>query len=379
MAECADVVASLIKCIISTLASSADEGVDGPVNATNFDDRSAQAIPAVVRMFSGCKDAQTSADVFDTSTFALPEDAGPGGAGGACTNAMLSCLLRSDAEGKRLTWLELLEGMRTILSQKNFTQVPQLSGSRPLELTDAFSLDNEAADESSQKLAVLIGINYVGQQGELRGCHNDVIMMRKYIEEQGFSPSNTRVLMDDGEHESPTLANILAAFAWITDNAKPGDALFVHYSGHGGSVADSNGDERDGKDETLIPVDFRTAGQLSDDLILANLVLEVPRNAVLTVVIDACHSGTVLDLPYSFVADESTMSEVASGALPASLGQNPTFNFSQIFRVGKMLYDLHKSGASKQQIMQAAISQFPGVFPGSLGALASKFASGGFI
>eukprot|EP00965_Chrysotila_dentata_P237009 6201642-Pleurochrysis_carterae.AAC.5 len=99
----------------------------------------AQAIPAVVRMFSGCKDAQTSADVFDTSTFALPEDAGPGGAGGACTNAMLSCLLRSDAEGKRLTWLELLEGMRTILSQKNFTQASERASARKPARVRAFT------------------------------------------------------------------------------------------------------------------------------------------------------------------------------------------------------------------------------------------------
>lgn len=29
--------------------------------------------------------------------------------------------------------------------------------------------------------SLLIGINYVGQQGELAGCHNDVSMMKAYI------------------------------------------------------------------------------------------------------------------------------------------------------------------------------------------------------
>ena len=29
--------------------------------------------------------------------------------------------------------------------------------------------------------SLLIGINYVGQQGQLAGCHNDVDMMKKYI------------------------------------------------------------------------------------------------------------------------------------------------------------------------------------------------------
>jgi hypothetical protein len=49
-----------------------------------------EAIKANVIMFSGSKDDQTSADVFDISSFDLPSDAGPGGAGGACTNSLLS-------------------------------------------------------------------------------------------------------------------------------------------------------------------------------------------------------------------------------------------------------------------------------------------------
>ena len=62
-------------------------------------------------------------------------------------------------------------------------------------------------------------------------------------------------------------------------------------------MKDLNGDERDGKDETLIPVDYKTKGQITDDVVLSNLVLDVPAGAMLTAVIDACHSGTVLDLP----------------------------------------------------------------------------------
>jgi hypothetical protein len=54
--------------------------------------RAAQAVAADVRMFSGCKDEQTSADVYDVSSFGLPTNCGPGGAGGACTNAMVLSL-----------------------------------------------------------------------------------------------------------------------------------------------------------------------------------------------------------------------------------------------------------------------------------------------
>ncbi len=42
------------------------------------------------RIHSGCKDEQTSSDVSSAATFGLPANVGPGGAGGACTNAMMS-------------------------------------------------------------------------------------------------------------------------------------------------------------------------------------------------------------------------------------------------------------------------------------------------
>ena len=39
-----------------------------------------------------------------------------------------------------------------------------------------------AVDQGGGKTrSLLIGINYVGQQGELAGCHNDVAMMKAYI------------------------------------------------------------------------------------------------------------------------------------------------------------------------------------------------------
>ena len=42
----------------------------------------------------------------------------------------------------------------------------------------------------------------------------------------------------------------------------------VFFAGHGGSVADKSGDEADNKDETVVPVDYKSAGQITDDEIL---------------------------------------------------------------------------------------------------------------
>ena len=49
--------------------------------------------------------------------------------------------------------------------------------------------------------------------------------------------------MDDGVHTRPTRENMLAAYADITKSAQSGDAVFCHYSGHGGKLVDDNGDE----------------------------------------------------------------------------------------------------------------------------------------
>ena len=132
--------------------------------------------------------------------------------------------------------------------------------------------------------------------------------IKKYlIECQGFKESEMLILMDDGRHHAPTRKNIEDAFRRITEYSNAGDVVFVHYSGHGGQVVDTSGDEDDGYDETLIPVDFRSAGQIVDDDILDMLVKPMKAGVMVTVLMDCCHSGTVLDLPYRFSADDSKM------------------------------------------------------------------------
>lgn len=124
-----------------------------------------------------------------------------------------------------------------------------------------------------------------------------------------------KVLMDDGAHEEPTFANIMAAFDWIVGASRAGDTVWIHYSGHGGSVRDNNGDEEDGMDETLIPVDFQSAGQIRDDDILKHLVKPMREGVLMTCLMDCCHSGTVLDLPYRFIADGDHVSILYFSAL----------------------------------------------------------------
>ncbi|CAM9316885.1 unnamed protein product [Ectocarpus sp. 6 AP-2014] len=316
---------------------SAATGTRAPEDAEAYAKKVAEAIKADVRMFSGCMDSQTSADVKDVSKFGLPD---ADGAGGACTNAMLLTLSDEHSD----SWLGLLKGMQSVLKTKRFSQVPQLSTSREIDVNDKFSLRNTAGGGSTKCL--LIGINYIGQQGELAGCHNDVDMMKKYITTHGYSmdPAACKVLMDDNVHGMPDHKGVIEGFRWLTADAKAGDSLFMHYSGHGGSVKDTSGDEADNMDETLVPVDYKSSGQITDDEILKELVMVLPEGVTLTVVMDCCHSGSILDLPYALKADEGTISAVEAGEVSSTISANPGFDFAKMMAIGKELFSMFQKG-----------------------------------
>lgn len=253
-------------------------------------------------MISGCHDTQTSADA-NITNFQLPDPAGR--AGGACTAALLQVLYNDNGgqpqDGTYDSWVKVLREMKRNLAAMGYSQVPQLSSSRLIDVNKPMTV---VKHPSGTKRAVLIGINYVGQNGELSGCHNDVHNISKYLRRGlGFEQSNMTVLMDDGRHEQPTYSNIMRAFEWVVRESQPGDTVWIHYSGHGGRVEDQDGDEDDGYDETLIPVDFQRRGQIRDDDLLKYLVKPMSEGVLMTCLMDCCHSGTVLDLPYNFIGD----------------------------------------------------------------------------
>jgi hypothetical protein len=156
---------------------------------------------------------------------------------------------------------------------------------------------------NGRRKALLIGINYFGQRGQLRGCINDVKNMSTYLNEFfGYKREDMVTLTDDQQNpmSQPTKANILRAMHWLVKDSKPNDSLFFHYSGHGGQTKDLDGDEDDGNDEVIYPVDFRTAGHIVDDEMHRILVGTLQPGVRLTAIFDSCHSGSALDLPYIY-------------------------------------------------------------------------------
>jgi len=98
----------------------------------------------------------------------------------------------------------------------------------------------------------------------------------------------------------PTRGNIENGLRWLAEGAAPGDVLFFSFSGHGAQQEDPEGLEEDGMNETILPVDFKHCGMMTDDQIGDYIVKPLPEGVRLTAVMDCCHSGTGLDLPYSW-------------------------------------------------------------------------------
>ncbi len=150
------------------------------------------------------------------------------------------------------------------------------------------------------KFALLIGINYYNTPNQLYGCINDVIMMRKYLmEKRGYLNENILVLRDDSQtFIKPTRENIIKELINLITkaNTNKSSEIFFHYSGHGTYARDTNGDEADRRDEYICPVDLKC---ISDDEI-RNLLSGLNNNTKMYSIMDCCHSGTNLDLPYLY-------------------------------------------------------------------------------
>ncbi|SCW03439.1 LAFE_0G10440g1_1 [Lachancea fermentati] len=204
-------------------------------------------------------------------------------------------------------------------------QQPNMLAAPPQQTQYVDQTQNQVAYQYSQctgrRKALLIGINYIGSQNELRGCINDAHNMFNFLTSRyGYRKEDIVILTDDQQQPAaiPTKANMLRAMQWLVNGAQPNDALFFHYSGHGGQTEDLDGDEEDGMDDVIYPVDFQSQGPIIDDDMHNIMVKQLPAGVRLTALFDSCHSGTVLDLPYTY----STKGVIKEPNLWKNVGQD---------------------------------------------------------
>lgn len=140
--------------------------------------------------------------------------------------------------------------------------------------------------------ALIVGINYVRTEHALRGCAEDALSVEKLLLRNGFS--DITMISDDiqNAHFYPSRDNILMQLRRLITESKPGDILFLHYSGHGTYTRDKNYEETDGKDEAICPASGENI--IDDDL--KEIIDLLPEGVNFNALMDCCHSGSILDL-----------------------------------------------------------------------------------
>lgn len=212
---------------------------------------------------------------------------------------------------------------------------------------------------ADKRKALVVGCDYVGcGENELFGCCKDARKIVDLLISRGYKKDNIRLLVDRPRKwgkdqvpaERPTKDKIMESLYWLLDDSStrtskldadsvlynvfasfssanldfsgvtgkqnPGNAnRFFSFSGHGSYIEDLSGDEADGRDECLLAVPPLTVRKPEDD---ESMVVVAPldescyivddeikealshsmlRYKRLMMLVDACHSGTVSDLP----------------------------------------------------------------------------------
>lgn len=164
--------------------------------------------------------------------------------------------------------------------------------------------------------AVLIGVSDYHPDLQavappLQGPGHDVALIHDTLRRMGVAKDAISVLSDRPDlvgHDrpaEPTRDNILRALEQEINKAREGQQILIYFAGHGAQIPRVGGadqTELDGLDEVLLPSDFHVShldgkrqfvNHITDDEIGSALDRMIAAGAVVWLVADACHSGTL--------------------------------------------------------------------------------------
>lgn len=140
-------------------------------------------------------------------------------------------------------------------------------------------------------------------------CSRDLLnISKKIMHDVVIDPNDMFVFLHDLVNDKCATKIILSGIPNVSQNslyciqkcfekvleisARENVVIFFHYSGHGYQICDINGDETDGFDEIFL------GHTMTDDYIWDNLISKLPKNSHIFATMDACHSGSGMDMPY---------------------------------------------------------------------------------
>jgi hypothetical protein len=146
------------------------------------------------------------------------------------------------------------------------------------------------ATEPPRRRALLVGINeYPDPANRLEGCVNDVYSMSATLQENGFSPEDITVLIN----ERATKENIIERLHWLLSNCDDQTDRVFYYSGHGLQIPGRGKDSAiDHLEDGIVPVDFdwQKLNAITDRDFL-DLYSQLPKTSRFVAIFDSCFSG----------------------------------------------------------------------------------------
>ncbi|TKC06820.1 DUF4384 domain-containing protein [Pedobacter polaris] len=167
---------------------------------------------------------------------------------------------------------------------------------------------------AQQKHALIFAIGEYPEEGGWSKISSaqDVAYIKNTLLKQGFKETGIKTVSDS----VATKAGIENALKNLIATVNPKDVVVIHFSSHGEQVADNNGDEADGYDETIVSYDAKLsadkeavargsvskteyeklqANYFRDDEFgkyIQELRTKLGKEGDVMVVMDNCHSGT---------------------------------------------------------------------------------------
>lgn len=172
---------------------------------------------------------------------------------------------------------------------------------------------NSTSKNTKNLHALLIGIDcYLPNRlpggyyySNLGGCVRDINHVEEFLLRKLGMPHESILKLtatNTGKHQPkepraqwPTYENMVSKLKELISKAKPGEQVYIHYSGHGGRTntiyPELKG--KKGLDEALVPTDIgNSETRYFRDVEIAHILKTmVDKGLIVTVVLDSCHSG----------------------------------------------------------------------------------------
>lgn len=210
-------------------------------------------------------------------------------------------------------------------------------GALPTKLTNAMvNAASNFGEPPGQVHMIILALDYK-KTGNPLTCTIDAKNVEKLAAACGVA--NVQVVLD----EQCTKDNVKALIGAVGSQCGPKDCFVFYYSGHGTSMKDLSGDEKDGKDEAFCFV--TPDGQITyescmiDDDFADCVANAVPEDTSIVILTDCCHSGTIADLERPCWGRRKVISVTGclDGQTSGDIGKGGIFTHSMLMAIDHLM------------------------------------------